>query len=456
MQVHPVAHKMPSDATRKRRSRWRTTYGRRRQAVMREFDHGRSFSSAPPVVERHEFPELTPEDKKRDAIAKAERQLNSADLRLGELKNTQDPRVWKAKHESLEKEIATSLEALQEAKKLQADADTLKPIEKKVAALKRGAADAKPPKGFRELTLESEICAALTAKPEGSARDGHDRKEATIRALFERLDVAESRDLIWRIKARLPEDALVVAFHALSKDPATPEPPRQERLKETLDRAGKREAQAAEPARRAEIEARRQAASREISRAVLAPKIDAELDAPVEVEVPTPRPEAASVTNHASAHQTSRALNERDAKDTSRGRTFAFEAPPAASIKVDTLNAKLGEILEASESDGGVETQLLQLFGEFDDFTLREIAQAKHVGDRQQNPWLHPERLPERVRDNILGQLEDEFRRYASVIKDPMTPAKGLRVIVSDVTAKPFFERLMAKHGIPGEVIVQP
>lgn len=69
-----------------------------------------------------------------------------------------------------------------------------------------------------------------------------------------------------------------------------------------------------------------------------------------------------------------------------------------------------------------------------------ELVEAKHVGDLQKNPWLHPERLPERVRDNILGQPEDEFRRYAGVIKDPMTPAKGLRVIVSDAAAKSLFE----------------
>jgi len=37
-----------------------------------------------------------------------------------------------------------------------------------------------------------------------------------------------------------------------------------------------------------------------------------------------------------------------------------------------------------------------------------------------------------------------------------MIPAKRLRVIVSDAAVKPFFEQLMAKYGILGEVVVQP
>lgn len=64
--------------------------------------------------------------------------------------------------------------------------------------------------------------------------------------------------------------------------------------------------------------------------------------------------------------------------------------------------------------------------------------------------------MPPQIRKKILAEVEDEFRRYAAVLKDNGTPAEGLEVIVNYARAVPYFESLMAKHDIVGWVVVKP
>jgi len=266
----------------------------------------------------------------------------------------------------LRAEIATSATAFENAKELQADAGTLAALNQQIIALGQAAAEAKAPQGSA-LALESEICAALAAASEGSARDGHHRMQATLEALFQRLDVAESRALLRRIAEGLPEDKLVAAFHKLDQ-------PRRDKLEATLRDARRRQAVPAEPARRAALEASREAARGGVLHAGPAPVNEAErATAPAKGPAPV----------------------------TPRGVTSTSEALTAATPKVETLDVKLRRILEAGEPEDQVEPQLVRLFGELDVTTRHELAQ-RFARYRQGNG------------DDIAArfmQLEPPFRR---------------------------------------------
>jgi hypothetical protein len=64
-------------------------------------------------------------------------------------------------------------------------------------------------------------------------------------------------------------------------------------------------------------------------------------------------------------------------------------------------------------------------------------------------------KCPDFVRKNATAQVDDEFRRYAAVIKDNGNPVKGLEVILNDPAGKPFFESILKKYGIPGRVVIK-
>jgi hypothetical protein len=64
--------------------------------------------------------------------------------------------------------------------------------------------------------------------------------------------------------------------------------------------------------------------------------------------------------------------------------------------------------------------------------------------------------VPDFIREDIRAKLDDEFARYAEVVKDPSTPVTGLEIITNEPRAVPFFEKLLKAHGIPGRVVVRP
>lgn len=82
--------------------------------------------------------------------------------------------------------------------------------------------------------------------------------------------------------------------------------------------------------------------------------------------------------------------------------------------------------------------------------------EAKHIGNPEISPYVDGSKCYGPVRAEALRKMMDEFRRYASTIRDPSNPIVGLEVIVSDARAIPYFERLMAHFSIPGQVIVSP
>lgn len=84
------------------------------------------------------------------------------------------------------------------------------------------------------------------------------------------------------------------------------------------------------------------------------------------------------------------------------------------------------------------------------------LLEAKHVTNPDRSPFVSDSKMPDFVREKIVTDVNDEFRRYGAVINDPNTPVKGLEVITNDPKAVPFFEGLMQKHNIPGQVVVKP
>jgi hypothetical protein len=84
------------------------------------------------------------------------------------------------------------------------------------------------------------------------------------------------------------------------------------------------------------------------------------------------------------------------------------------------------------------------------------VVEVKHVGDPGRSPFISGSKCDEGVRLAIHRGVIDEFERYAAVIKDPNNPIVALEVIVNDERAVPFFESLLMKFGIPGEVLVRP
>jgi len=354
---------------------------------MREFD-GRGSSSAPPI-KVPEVRERSLEQKQQDVIAEAQRHLDFAAYQLEDVQRTKDPRVWQAKHKGLQEEISKSTEALENAKHLHVDADTLTALQSRITTLGDAAAEVKPPERS-ELALESEIYAVLTAKPQGSAYEGHHRKELMLDALFQQFDVADSRALLGRIKQCLPEDNLAAAFHGL--DPA-----RQTKLLKTLADAGRREAVAAEPARRAALQAEREAARSGVLQVGPAPG------------GPTMAPAG--------------------------GLTATSEIATAPASEVETLDTKLRRILEAGEPGDQVEAELEALFGELDDATRRALAERfEHYrqgsGDDISARFL---RLEPPTRRRLLGALTAPARQPPAPARQP--PARGPKLLT--VTAPP-------------------
>ena len=84
------------------------------------------------------------------------------------------------------------------------------------------------------------------------------------------------------------------------------------------------------------------------------------------------------------------------------------------------------------------------------------IVEVKHIGTPDRSPFIPGSKCEEGVRLAIQGGVIAEFERYAAVIKDPNNPIVALEVIVNDGMAVPFFESLLVRFAIPGEVLVRP
>jgi len=86
----------------------------------------------------------------------------------------------------------------------------------------------------------------------------------------------------------------------------------------------------------------------------------------------------------------------------------------------------------------------------------QHLLEAKHVGDPNRSPYIPDSKAPPFLRERVLNRTDEEFRRYAAVINDSATPARGLEVMTNDPRAVPYFQSLLEKYQIPGQVVVRP
>lgn len=68
------------------------------------------------------------------------------------------------------------------------------------------------------------------------------------------------------------------------------------------------------------------------------------------------------------------------------------------------------------------------------------LLEAKFIENPANSPYVSASNIPPFIRAKIVGEVENEFRRYTAVINDPNTPVVGLQVIVNIEEAVPFFE----------------
>jgi len=84
------------------------------------------------------------------------------------------------------------------------------------------------------------------------------------------------------------------------------------------------------------------------------------------------------------------------------------------------------------------------------------LVEVKHIGAADNSPFVPTSKCDDYVRSMIQEEVAEEFSRYAAIIKDPHTPAVALEVVINESRAVPFFESLLRRFGLPGEVIVRP
>jgi hypothetical protein len=84
------------------------------------------------------------------------------------------------------------------------------------------------------------------------------------------------------------------------------------------------------------------------------------------------------------------------------------------------------------------------------------LVEVKHIGAADNSPFVPGSKCDDYVRSMIQDEVAEEFSRYAAVINDPRTPAVALEVVVNESRAAPFFETLLRRFEIPGEVLVRP
>ncbi len=71
------------------------------------------------------------------------------------------------------------------------------------------------------------------------------------------------------------------------------------------------------------------------------------------------------------------------------------------------------------------------------------------------SPYVEGAKIKQSVLDMMTAKIDDEFARYAAVIKSPDSPLTSLTVIVNEQRVVTFFENLLLKHKIPGKVVVR-
>lgn len=198
-------------------------------------------------AETHKAPERTPAERATQEITSFNREVQAITTTLEAVRKAHEsnnPAQWHPAKETLGRQIerahksherarSNAHDGTTESKQQFAAAETLLAQHEASAATLNDA-----PRGWNPISRESEILAVLVAPIEGGANAGYARKEQVLKAEISLLTVAESRQLVARLRKHDHSDPIANAFARLV-------PERRDRIADYLNGARKREAQAA-------------------------------------------------------------------------------------------------------------------------------------------------------------------------------------------------------------------
>ena len=81
------------------------------------------------------------------------------------------------------------------------------------------------------------------------------------------------------------------------------------------------------------------------------------------------------------------------------------------------------------------------------------ILEAKFIGKPRSSPFIPGSSIADPIRQKILIAVEDEFSRMQKIINDPSAPFLSVRIITNDSAANPYFQSLLDKYNLHGEII---
>jgi hypothetical protein len=230
---NPAADGDPRDAARDRTF---TTRPRGRPgASLSELEgpaKSRSYASPVASTRRPELPALTPEERARELVVRAERDLSSAEHVAADIISAQrdnDLEAWRVAHDQLGSQLGAAEKSVERARSVDGAPDVAKveQLEHRMQVLTAEVASLdEPPKGFAEVEHELELLVAIRRRPDGPARTGFEQKEADVAARFAQLSQNNKWNLAGRIVKHRPTDELAAAF----LDPSNLGRDRQERL----------------------------------------------------------------------------------------------------------------------------------------------------------------------------------------------------------------------------------
>ena len=207
--------------------------------------HQSTHATASSHVETYTPPARTPAEQAHDAATAAVREVGAIDRAIDALHaayEANDPARWHDARGALERQLAHAGKALARAR-THAQA-TSSQVREQLAAAEHELADNQavagslrdPPRGWADVSRETEIIAVVTAPIEGSASAGFASKENAIKAELARLSPAESRALAERVRKARPGDPIAEAIGRMI-------PARKRRILAVLDDARRRQAQ---------------------------------------------------------------------------------------------------------------------------------------------------------------------------------------------------------------------
>ena len=187
----------------------------------------------------------TPAQRAANATAVVAREIAGLEWTLGDLEQATDAVVWAEKRERARQALAEATRSVERARAIATAAQTAELGEQttQLERVRRRLESVAAPPAYVELSREAEIRGVIDAPSVGGAKAGYDRKEGELAALFSGLDPRESRALVQRLNRKSPEDPIATAIGRWTAE-------RQQRLRAVLAGADRRQAVAAEAARR--------------------------------------------------------------------------------------------------------------------------------------------------------------------------------------------------------------